>query len=151
MSNQDFKIEVRGIREFQKAIKQVDAELPKKLKEGFKNIATTVADEAKTKVPRKSGKAAGSIRPRSSQKGAGIAFGGSAAPYYPWLDFGGSTGRGHQPKQSGSGAIKRPFMKEGRFIYPTIRAKNAYITDTVDEVIKDLSEEAGFETRGDNK
>jgi phage gpG-like protein len=144
------EVQVRGIRELNKALKEVESELPKAMRIGFKEIADHVVQRTRAKVPRVSGKAAGSVKPRASQKGAGIAFGGSAAPYYPWLDFGGSTGRGHKPKQSGSGAIKRPFMKEGRYVYPTIKEENEYITDAVDKLISEVVDKAGFDQRGGN-
>jgi len=60
-------------------------------------------------VPRRSGRARGSVRSRSTQTFARITGGGAKAPHYPWLDFGGRVGR--------RGSIQRPFLTEGRYIY----------------------------------
>ena len=91
------EIQVRGLREVQSAFRKVDKELPKAFKQEFLGIAQKVVGGVQQKVPKVTGAAAGSVRPRATQRGAGIAFGGNAAPYFPWLDFGGTTGKGHRP------------------------------------------------------
>jgi hypothetical protein len=143
----DTKVEVRGIKELVKALQQVDEQTKSRVKEGMKAIAEDVASAARAKVPFLSGRAKASIKPRGTARGAGIAFGGNAAPYYPWLDFGGSTGRGHRPKAAGSGAIKRPFLEEGRYVYPTIKEKRDDIESQVDDLLEKVIKDADFDTK----
>jgi hypothetical protein len=143
------RVEVRGLRELSSAFRKVDGEIPKELQREFKGIAQAVVDQARPKVPRKSGKAAGSIKPRATQKGAGIAFGGSAAPYYPWLDFGGGKVGVVGIQRGGStGASKRPVVKGGRYVYPAIMAMKDETTEAVDKAVKHAADRAGFDTEG---
>lgn len=135
----DTKINIRGIRELNRSLKQVDSQLPKQLKDEFKSLATDVAGKIQSKVPTLTGRARSSVKPRATSRGAGIAFGGSKAEYYPWLDFGGKVGR----KKS----IYRDFIKEGRYVYPTLREMNPEIADRVDKIIEEVSEKAGFDTK----
>lgn len=141
------KVEVRGLAELNRAFRQVDREIPKQLKVAFRAIADEIARDAAGKVPRRSGKAAGSIKGKAREKGASIAFGGSAAPYFPWLNFGGSTGRGHG---SGKGAITRDLVKPDRYIYATMEEHKDRTADAVDKAVESVVKTAGFEQRGSN-
>lgn len=103
-------IKVDGLAEFSRNLRKLDSELPKQLRVTLNDVAQLVVDEAKPKVPRRSGKAANSIKARSTRTQARVAAGGRKVPYYAWLDFGGRVGRKH--------AVKRPFLKRGRYLYP---------------------------------
>lgn len=134
------KVRILGLRELQSAFKKVDSDIPKELKTSFLRIATDVAGKAAAKVPHRTGRAASSIRPRASQRGAGIAFGGSAAPYYPWLDFGGRVGRNK--------SIYRDLVVGGRYIYPTIAEEKDAIEKAAEDAVESAAHSAGFEVRG---
>ena len=138
----DVRYEVRGLRELKAAFRKVEGDLKTELKEGFKAIAEDVAGAIRPKVPKRTGRAAGSVKARGSLRGGAIAFGGSAAPYYPWLDFGGRVGINKR--------IARDFLTEGRYVYPTIREKRDDIIEHTDDLIGHLARKAGFETTGDN-
>jgi len=134
------EVTFRGLKEVGTAFRQVDRELPIELKLSFRAIVTKVIGHAQSRIPHITGRAAASLKPRATQKGAAIAFGGTAAPYYPWLDFGGRVGRNR--------SISRPFIKEGRYVYPTIRADREMIIKDVEDAVEHTAEKAGFETRG---
>lgn len=136
----EYKVETRGIAELKKALKQIDKQLPLELKSGFARIAENVASKIRPKVPKRVGDARASVKARGSQRGGAIAFGGSKAPYYPWLDFGGRVGRNR--------SITRSFFKEGRYVYPTIKQEQNNIIRETDELMANLAEKAGFEVRG---
>lgn len=144
-------VQVRGLKEVQKALKAIDKDLPKGLRTEFLVVARAVVGTAQRDVPRRTGAAASSIRPRASQTGAGIAFGGNAAPYFPWLDFGGSTGKGHRPGVKDSGSVKRDWLGnpagEGRYVYPAIRAHEDDIVDAAGDVPVKLAKRNGLEAR----
>ena len=145
------KVEVRGLREISGALRKVDADVQRELRTGLKAIAEHVADEARGRVPHGlTGNAAASIKPRSTNRGAAIAFGGTKAPYFPWLDFGGSTGRGHVSGQSGSGSIKRPWLGkpqgDGRYIYPAIKHQMSNTEQAIGDLVLDVAKKAGFDT-----
>lgn len=144
-------VQVRGLREVQSAFRKVDKGIPKGFREEFMGIARTVAADAAGRVPSVTGRAAGSIKPRASQRGAGIAFGGRAAPYLPWLDFGGSTGKGHRPGVGWSGSVKRDWLGrpvgEGRYVYPAIADNRERIEQAAEEAVMNVAAKAGFEVR----
>jgi Bacteriophage HK97-gp10, putative tail-component len=140
-------VKVTGLRELRTALKKVGAEAPAAMKTEMKTIAGKVVGKIVSKVPQKTGKAAGSIKARGTTTGAGIAFGGTAAPYYPWLDFGGTVGKGHKPGVSGSGSIRRNFIKQGRYVYPTLMDEQTAIKHDLDEALGRLASQAGFETK----
>jgi len=143
-------IEVRGLREVQSAFRKVDKDLPKELRVEFKAIAEDVATGIRAKVPQLTGHAAASVRPRASQRGAAIAFGGNAAPYFPWLDFGGTTGKGHRPGVAYSGSVKRDWKGrpgDGRYVYPTITERSKDIEQAAEDAVMKVAHNAGLETK----
>lgn len=135
----DIKVRIVGMAELKRAFKHVDDELPKELKTRFGLIARAVVSKVQGKVPQVSGTAASSYVPRSTATGAGLAFGGTKAPYAPWLDFGGHVGRNR--------SVARPFIREGRYLYPTIKEMRPEIARAAEEAIITTAQEAEFETR----
>lgn len=140
MARSDVRVVTHGIPELQKALKALGNGAEKELKSEFKDIAEEVAEAVRPKVPKRSGRAASSVKGRGTSRGGSIAFGGSKAEYYPWLDFGGRVGRNR--------SIERPFVAEGRYVYPTIREKRDDLIRRTDDVIERLAKKAGFTTHG---
>lgn len=148
MADKTVQVEVRGIRELATAFKKIDSDLPDEFKVAFLGIAERVVSKAQSGVPTISGRAAGSIKPRATTRGASVAFGGTAAPYFPWLDFGGTTGRGHGT--GGGGSIMRPWLGrpngEGRYVYPAISSERDNTAAAAEKAVTDVAARAGFET-----
>jgi hypothetical protein len=63
--------------------------------------------------------------------------GGSKAPYYPWLDFGGRVGRRH--------ATVRPFLEHGRYIYNAYFRSRGEFEKALEGALVDVAERAGLE------
>lgn len=149
MADKSVRVEVRGLAELSRAFKAVDTDIPKELRDALKVIAERVVGVAQQRMPFGSGKAAKSVKPRATAKGAGIAFGGTAAPYMPWLDFGGSVGRGHQPGKAWSGAIKRDWKGvptgEGRYVYPAISEQREDTIAAIEEAVTSVARRHDFE------
>ena len=137
------KVTIEGLTELRNAMRQAAAGSQKGIQKRLKDVSTTVASAIAGNVPTLTGTAASTVRPRATSTGASIVAGGPRADYLPWLDFGGTTGRGHKPGDGG-GSISRPFIKEGRYIYPTIIDLNDVITDAANEGIGDALTEAGW-------
>lgn len=131
-------IRIDGLREFQKTLRQMDAELPRRLRLILNDAAKIVIDYAQPRIPRDTGRAAGSIKARSSQRTSAVAIGGRRAPYYPWLDFGGQ-GRVHGRPG------RRPFLREGRYLYPALRVKRDDVQRAMAEGLDQLARDAGLE------
>lgn len=129
-------VHVRGLKEFQAALRQIDKALGPELRKGLNEVAEVVAAAARPLVPVRSGAAAASIKARSSQRGAALAVGGARVPYFGWLEWGGRTGRNK--------STRRPFVPGGRTIYPSLRAKERETLDKLGDVIDRLSKQAGF-------
>lgn len=131
-------MELHGVRELQRAFKQVGGGTETNLKAEFFNIARSVAISAQAKVPHRTGRAADSIKPRSTNRGGSIAFGGRAAEYMPWLNFGGRVGRNR--------SIFRELVKPDRYIYTTISEHREETAKAADQAIERAAKSAGFET-----
>lgn len=144
-------LQIRGLRDVRAAFARVDREIPKGFRSAFLPIAQRVVAGVQAKVPQKTGRAASSVKPRASQRGAAVVFGGNAAPYFPWLDFGGTTGRGHVPGQAWSGSVRRPWagrpVGDGRYVYPTIDEQSEEILAAAEGAVLTVARAAGFEVR----
>lgn len=139
MTNPVKPIKIEGLREFQRALKEVDGESQKQLRVVLNQVAETVAQGAARRVPRKSGRAAASLRTASSQREARVQGGGARVPYYGWLDFGGTrTGRA-------GGRSYRPFVKSGRYMYPTIAANTDTLAKALSDALARVARDAGLE------
>ncbi|MEU6387660.1 hypothetical protein ABZ847_29350 [Streptomyces bauhiniae] len=130
-------IAVSGLKEFSKGLRQLDSDLPKALRIAMNAAATLVIDYAVPKIPRRSGRAASTLKAKSTRTAARIAMGGKRAPYMPWLDFGGKVG----PNRS----VSRPFLKDGRFVYKGLAERREQITDVMERGIRDVARQAGLE------
>jgi hypothetical protein len=133
------EVEVKGIRQLVKALNDVSDDAKNEVKGAMRRIAERVTDKVKAKVPKRTGRAAASYKPRASTRGASIAFGGTKAPYAPWLDFGGKVGRNN--------SASRPFIRKGRYLYPTIADEGPAIQDELEDALDELARRAGFETK----
>ncbi len=131
-------IKIDGLSEFVRNLRKLDADLPKAMRVALNQAAEVVAGAARTGVPRRSGRAQGSIRVASTRTAVRVRAGGSRAPYYPWLDFGGRVGR----KRS----VKRPFLKEGRYLYDAYFAKreSGEFQDALSAALLDVASHAGI-------
>jgi hypothetical protein len=127
------KIKIEGIREFQRALRAMDADLPKQIRVVLNSATKLVLAYAEPRFPRKTGRAAGSLKAKSGQREARIGLGGSRAPYAPGLDFGG--GRPQFPD----------YRPEGRYVYKGLEVQRDEITDAMSEGLHALARSAGLE------
>jgi hypothetical protein len=133
-------IRVEGLREFSRALKRVDNEAPKGLRLAGNRAAQIVVNEAKPRVPIGPGirgHAVTSIKAASTRTAARVSEGGKRFPYMPWLDFGGRVG----PRKS----VRRPFIKQGRYIWSAFADKRDEIEDVLEDAIVQVARDAGLE------
>ena len=88
-------------------------------------------------VPSRTGTAAGSIKPQSTQRMGQVKAGGGRAKYYPWLDFGGSVGR-HK-------SVHRPFLKTGRYLFAAYKANKPALEAATSKGIMELMRKSGLQ------
>jgi hypothetical protein len=146
MADDEYKVQVKGVKEMVKALKALDADLPKQLRKSFLVIAGKIADRIRSGVPvGPTGHAAGSVKARATQRGASVVGGGAAAPYYPWLDFGGGRkhARGVQPGGS-PGSFRRTYFKEGRYMFPVIHDELEDTLAAAQQALRDAAKSAGW-------
>lgn len=136
MTIQTEPIRIVGLDRFVRALREMDAGLPKALRIAMNEAAKIVVDDAEPKVPRLTGAAAGSIRVASTRTAVRVRAGGAKVPYYPWLDFGGAVGKG--------GTTRRPFYKDGRYLFKSYRDKRDEIQETLRRALGDLGQSAGI-------
>lgn len=137
MGNAIDPIKIKGLIEFQRALKAVEDGAQKQLRVVFNSVAETVAGGARRRVPTKSGKAKASVKVASSQREAIVKAGGARVAYYPWLDFGGRVGI-HK-------SVSRPFVQGGRYLYPSYDASRASIGPALERGLVELVRDAGLE------
>lgn len=133
----DLKVEVGGLSQLSRALKQVDKEAPKQLRIGLNEAAQLLIDRTKPKIPQNTGAARRSMVARSTRTSARVAVGGKKAPYFPWLDFGG------QGRIKGRPA-PRQFLREGRYVYPTLRQIRPEIEQKLQDSITAVISGAGL-------
>lgn len=130
-------IKVKGLAEFSRALRRVSTDAPKGLRIGLNSAADLLVAKTVPLIPRRTGAAAKSLTARSTRTSARVAVGGRRAPWYPWLDFGGRTG----PRKS----VERPFLKEGRYLYPTLAKNRGLIMGKLEGALLDVARGAGLD------
>ncbi len=134
------KISIEGLSEFTRALRKLDADLPKMVRVSNNTVANYFIDKIRPQIPYVSGAARISLKAQSTRTSARIRVGGPKAPYYPWLDFGG------QGRIMGRPAA-REFIKEGRYVYPTLRRYSPEIAKMQYEAMKDIARAAGLDVK----
>lgn len=133
----DAKIAVTGLAEFNRGLRRIDADAPKELRKSLNTSADLLVRRTRPLIPKLTGRAAGSLKAASTRTSARVRVGGSKARYYPWLDFGGRTGIRR--------SVERPFYKEGRYLYPTLRRVRPEIEASLLGALTDVARGAGLE------
>lgn len=145
-------LRVDGLRQLQAKLKSLDGQSQKQLRLVLNDAAEIVIRVARPNIPRRTGAAAASIKARSTQRTAVVQAGSARVPYFGWLDFGGTVGHGHRSARDRkgvararhAGAIRRPFMKDGRYIYPAYYAAKPEIQAQLIKSLRDLCVSAGL-------
>jgi hypothetical protein len=82
------ELRVEGVRELSRSLRAVDKDLPKRLAEIHKAIGQPLAEDARARAPRQSGRLADSVRSGGSQRVAYVAAGKAKVPYAGPIHFG---------------------------------------------------------------
>jgi hypothetical protein len=128
-------VKIEGLREFRLGLRDLNADLPKALRLAFNDAADLIVSDARPKVASRTGRAASTVKARSTQTSARVVGGGNRAPYYPWLDFGGRIPRGPS----------RPFLPKGRYIYAAFFRRRDEFTDRLQDRLVEVAHAAGIE------
>lgn len=132
-----YEIHIEGLKDLQKKLKAVDKEAPKQLRIALNEVAEFVISKGRPQVPKRTGAAQRSWKARSTRTESRVSYGGSRAPYMPWLDWGGRVGRKKR--------TVRPYMTEGRYLYPTVKKYRSQIQGIGDDALADVARDAGLD------
>jgi hypothetical protein len=130
-------IKIKGLREFQGNLRKMDRDLPKLLRLALNDAADVVVDAALPRIPRRTGRAAASLKAKSTQRVSRVAGGSTRAPYYAWLDFGGRVGRRQH--------TVRYFLKRGRYLYPAYDRSHDEVATVLKRRLIELATGAGLQ------
>jgi hypothetical protein len=110
-------VNIRDLRTIRRWLRQFHPELLPILRDELKAaVDSRVTPRVRSKMPNRSGAAAGSVRARGGGNTTYLVAGSSRVPYFGWLDFGGTlapTGRRRNTQ-------RRPVVRSGRFMYPAV-------------------------------
>lgn len=130
-------MKVVGLKEFRRGLKGIETGLPKTMRVTLNSVTDLFIGWVRPQIPARTGAARASLKAQSTQSEARIAAGGPRAPYYPWLDFGGRVGRRK--------SVVRPFISEGRYIYPTLAERRPDVEDAMLKGLAQLASSNGIE------
>lgn len=170
MGTTSISLKVRGLGELVAALKKVAPETRRELVSALKQVGKVVADDTKGAMPKRSGAARRTVKvkvvTRRGADGVVISEGGAVAPYVPWLDFGGSVGRGRTTTKRvtvsrhaggriqvharslggmGTGSVTRRFSRDGRYLYPALARHTDDMERAVAEAVATAVTSAGLE------
>jgi hypothetical protein len=134
-------IQISGLKEFRRALKEMDGESNKRLRLIGNDAAKLIVQDAAPKVPLgpgRKGHARYSIKVRSTQTAVRVAEGGTRYPYMPWLDFGGTI---RHYKRKG---IRRPFRYEGRYVWSSWHDRQEDVVKRLQDGLAELAADVGL-------
>lgn len=133
-------VQVTGLAQFRRGLRDLDRAAPRALRVAGNEAAQLVVDSAKPTVPKRSGRAANSIKVRSSQSVVRVVSGGARAPYMPWLDYGGNVGV--------NDTAHRKFEPDGRYVYPAYRRVKGEFETVLMTALRRIADETGVTLDG---
>lgn len=134
-------VDVEGLRELQRALRELPKEHRRELTKANKEAANIVTGRAKARAFSLGGVAAHvapGIRASAGQTSAGVAFGGPAYPMAGGAEFGSIKYKQFAPWR-GNGP------DAGYFVYPTIRDDAGEWIEPYEESIRDAIKRAGLD------
>lgn len=131
------KLKIEGLSQVSRGLKRVNSEAPKQLRVALNSAADLLIHETRPKIPAVTGRARRSLVAKSTRTSARVSVGGKRAPWYPWLDFGGQGRIQGRPPE-------RPFIKSGRYFYPTLTDIRPKIQEQLQDSINTVLRDAGL-------
>lgn len=132
-------VTIDGLADFVRNLGKLNSDLPKAVRVAMNEAASLVVDRAQPQVPKRTGRAARSIKARSTRTAVRVVEGGPRAEYMPWLDYGGRVGRRK--------ATRRRFIADGRYLYPSYEIERASgrFEEVMSRALLDVAAQAGIE------
>ena len=112
-------VEVHGGRELAAGTRMLAARIERAAPHDYLPAAEDVRRRVAGRVPRRTGRMAGSLSSSSVDAGVAVGYSGSAV-YAGWVDFGGGRYRA------------RPYVGSGRYLYPVALEPGATLTNAAE-------------------
>lgn len=139
------EVRVEGLAQLRRALRNAEQlDDLAVLRDGLKKAADVVAQEARNRVPVRSGATRGSIRATSGGNRAFVVGGKARVPWYGWLDFGSRTPRSGQPRSVGPWSGSGHGPDRGRFIYAALDDREAEVVRLVEHAVSEALRKAGL-------
>lgn len=139
-------VNVEGLRELSRALKDLGPEFPREMRITNKEVASSVADDARSRAFSLGGvaaKTAPTLKASAGATSAGVAVGGPSAPWGPGAEFGG----GARPTTQQFKPWRGNGPDAGYFLYPTIRDNAEQIEAQYREALDDLIARVGLDQK----
>lgn len=144
-------VNVRGLKDLQKALREIDKQLPRELGTASQKVSQHVVDTATLKAKALGpleARAARSLKAARQQRVAAITFGGARYPEALGAEFGAgqniprpvlrhgrqTTARGYNQFRAWRGSS----TGAGYFLFPTIRREGDRVVELFDQVLSEL-------------
>lgn len=122
-----FSVDVIGLRDFQKELRNLGPEWPRELRAANKQVAELVAEEARARVPVLSGRLKKSIKAQAQTRSSYVKAGTNArVPYALPIEFG-------WPSRN---------IQAQPFIYPAIAAKSDEVVEAYGDAVDEVADRA---------
>ena len=132
-------IEIKGLRQAQRIMGQIDADFKKRFKDIHKGAADIVADEARRQAPVRSGRLKKDIRTSGTTKGGVVRVGRKKIPYVGRVVFGDPvTFRDRLMRRAQSRRTPQPFIYKAADIQ--FRNVVDYYNDELEQILDDAIE-----------
>ena len=124
-------IQIQGMRELRRALKDAEGRSPKELAAANQDAAAIVAREAQRRAPVRTGKLRGSIRPlRQAARGI-VAAGRASVPYAGVTEYGGTIPRWHSDA--------RTTIPRQAFLNPAADAKEHEVVQSYEAALRRIT------------
>lgn len=124
-------VEVRGVKELNRALRKLDGDLPNALKVGFLAIARASVPSLAASISQRTGTLAGTVRAGATKKTALVRIGKASVPYAGSAIFG-----GYPPG--------RPYDPQGRGLFAAARGLEPTAFVAANHLIDEVARKAGL-------
>ena len=129
----DLPVRVEGVRELSSALRKIDKDLPKQIRDAAKAAAGVIASEAARRYTRRyrirSGRTVRTIKARATQRSARITFGSKRIVWDKGQEFGSDK---FPPFAPWTGKGPGGVGSKGRFLFPAARDHRAAFADDIE-------------------
>lgn len=116
-------VEVHGVAKLVAGTRTLERRIAARAPRAFDGPAHRAANQARARIPHRTGNLAAHVRTGTSKEGAWVGY-SDGAPYAGWIDFGGR-------RRGGRGAVAaRAYIAGGRYLFPA--ATNGVESQLVD-------------------